>query len=106
MATEYSKLTAKAQTTVPKTVRQTLGLTAGDRIAYTIEGGAVTVRKAAPVDAPDPAIAAFLDCLARDIATRPAHVRHLDAGLIDRARRLTDGVAVDLDADIDGDVAL
>ena len=45
MATAHSKLTVKAQTTIPKAVREVLGLRAGDAIAYEIEGGCVTLRR-------------------------------------------------------------
>lgn len=36
-----SKLTSKAQTTIPQAVRAALGLREGDVIAYTIEAGRV-----------------------------------------------------------------
>ncbi len=46
-----SKLTSKYQTTVPGPVRQALGLSKGDTLAFEItEDGAVTVRKATPLD--------------------------------------------------------
>ena len=49
-----SKLTSKAQTTIPQPVRTALGLRAGDEIAYSIEGGRVILSRAAsePVDDP------------------------------------------------------
>ena len=40
---ETSKVTAKGQTTVPKSVRRVLGVDYGGRIAFRIEGGRVTV---------------------------------------------------------------
>ncbi len=42
-----SKLTSKAQTTIPQPVRQALQLQHGDDIVYVIEGGRVTIAKAA-----------------------------------------------------------
>lgn len=48
-----SKLGAKAQTTVPKAVRQALALAPGDAIAYEIEGGRVILRKAESPDQDD-----------------------------------------------------
>jgi antitoxin PrlF len=46
-----SKLTAKAQTTVPRQVREHLGLEPGDSLAYELDaGGAVRLRKLPPVD--------------------------------------------------------
>jgi antitoxin PrlF len=50
-----SKLTSKAQTTIPQAVRTALGLRAGDEIAYVIEDGRVVVtRFAAGQEADDP----------------------------------------------------
>ena len=37
---EKSTLTAKGQTTVPKAVRQALGIRAGDRIAFRVDRAA------------------------------------------------------------------
>lgn len=46
-----SKITSKAQTTIPQAVRAALRVKAGDEIAYTIEGDRVILtRAAAPVD--------------------------------------------------------
>jgi antitoxin PrlF len=49
-----SKLTSKAQTTIPLPVRNALRLAAGDELVYTIEGDRVIVTKAdrSPVDDP------------------------------------------------------
>jgi antitoxin PrlF len=41
-----SKLTSKAQTTIPQPVRAALGVAEGDEVAYTIEPGRVILRKA------------------------------------------------------------
>lgn len=43
-----SKLTSKAQTTIPQAVRTALGVHAGDEIAYAIEDGRVLLTKAPP----------------------------------------------------------
>ena len=43
-----SKLTSKAQTTIPQAVRSVLGLSPGDEIAYTIAEGHVLLTKANP----------------------------------------------------------
>ena len=40
---ERSTITAKGQTTVPKAVRQVLGVKEGDEIAFRVEGQRVTV---------------------------------------------------------------
>jgi antitoxin PrlF len=41
-----SKLTSKAQTTIPRPVREALGVRPGDEIAYAIEHGSIVVTKA------------------------------------------------------------
>jgi antitoxin PrlF len=46
MTLALSKLTTKAQTTIPKDVRKALDLKAGDSIAYDIQGNQVILRKA------------------------------------------------------------
>lgn len=49
-----SKLTSKAQTTIPQPVRVALGLHEGDEIAYSIEEGRVILTRAAVEPADDP----------------------------------------------------
>jgi AbrB family looped-hinge helix DNA binding protein len=41
-----TRLTTKHQTTIPAEVRRALGLKAGDRVEFSVEGGTVTLRKA------------------------------------------------------------
>jgi antitoxin PrlF len=43
-----SKLTSKAQTTIPQPVRAALGVKEGDELAYAIEDGRVVITKAQP----------------------------------------------------------
>jgi antitoxin PrlF len=43
-----SKLTTKAQTTIPQAVRTALGVRPGDELAYEIADGRVVLTKAAP----------------------------------------------------------
>jgi len=54
-----SKLTSKAQTTIPQPVRAALRLKDGDEIAYAIEPGRVVLTRARPEPAPDDPFAAF-----------------------------------------------
>lgn len=49
-----SKLTSKAQTTIPQPVRNALGLREGDEIAYTIESGQVILSRVAKDPVEDP----------------------------------------------------
>ena len=46
-----SKLSAKGQVTIPKNVREKLGLEPGDGIGYEVEGDAVRIRRVDPFDA-------------------------------------------------------
>lgn len=102
---EVCTITAKGQTTVPKSVRQALGVSYGGRIAFSVENGTVTVRPVETTEA-DPALAPFLDLLARDIAARPEALAALTPALAERMASLTEGVAADADTPIEGDVAL
>jgi antitoxin PrlF len=49
-----SKLTSKAQTTIPQAVRNALKLREGDEIAYVIENGRVVITRANADMADDP----------------------------------------------------
>ena len=61
MGAEFSRLTGKYQATVPASVRRTLGVGAGDRIAWEVDGDTVVLRRAAPKD--DGFVAALSDTL-------------------------------------------
>ncbi|WP_134628642.1 type II toxin-antitoxin system PrlF family antitoxin, partial [Pseudomonas aeruginosa] len=63
---EVATLTSKGQITLPKPIRQALGVDAGGKLAFDLRGSEVVVTR---VDAEheDPAIGAFLSLLARDI---------------------------------------
>ena len=105
MVEEISTITAKGQTTVPKSVRTALGVDYGGKIAFRVDERGVSVHRA-EVDNEDPAIDRFLAFLADDIARRPEAVTALTPTLAERLAALTEGVKVDLEAPIDGDVDL
>ena len=46
----FGKITSKAQTTVPKEVRDALGVKPGDTLVYRISKGKVTLARAEPLD--------------------------------------------------------
>jgi AbrB family looped-hinge helix DNA binding protein len=50
VVTTTSKITSKGQTTLPKEIRDKLGVRSGDTLIYEVEGNAVRVRKAEPFD--------------------------------------------------------
>jgi antitoxin PrlF len=54
-----SRLSTKAQTTIPQPVRAALRLREGDAIAYVIEGDRVVITKAAPAEVADNPFATF-----------------------------------------------
>ena len=100
---EIATLTSKGQITLPKSVRQLLGLDTGGKIAFDVRDGEVVVSRA---DAPheDPAIGAFLSLLEADIRAG----RNVEALPRDLAQTMlaNAGHDVDLDQDIEGEVEL
>jgi antitoxin PrlF len=54
-----SRITSKAQTTIPQPVRVALGLKAGDDVAYQIEGDRVVLTKSRQGQSADDPFAAF-----------------------------------------------
>ena len=105
---EVCTITAKGQTTVPKAVRQALGVGYGGRIAFRVERGRVTVHALPDEETVDPALAPFLAWLEADLATRPdAAVRPPPQALAGRMETLAAEVGeVDPDAPIEGEVSL
>ena len=101
---EVATMTAKGQITLPKAVRQALGVDVGAKVAFELhEDGQVVVSRADAAHE-DPAIGAFLDLLAADIrAGRYVHVipDDLARDMLEHAQR-----EAGPDEDIDGDVAL
>ena len=100
---EIATLTSKGQITLPKPIRQALGVDVGGKLAFDLRGSEDVVTR---VDAEheDPAIAAFLTLLARDIEAG-RNVRGLPEDL---ARTMLEhaGHKVDLGDDFDEDVEI
>ncbi|CAM4207479.1 SpoVT-AbrB domain-containing protein [Novosphingobium lubricantis] len=101
---EVSTITAKGQTTIPKAVRQALGVDYGGKIAFRVDKRGVTLARVDTDE--DPALDRFLDFVAADIKQRPQAIKALSPDLAARIAALTEGLDVDLDAAIDGDVSL
>lgn len=100
---ELATLTSKGQITLPKSIRQALGVDTGSKLAFELRGGEVVVTRA-EAQHEDPAIGAFLGLLEADIRAG----RHLQSLPEDLARAMlaNAGHAVNLDEEIDGEVAL
>jgi antitoxin PrlF len=102
---EVCTITTKGQTTVPKAIRQALGVSYGGRITFRVEDGVVSVHAAGEPEQ-DPALVPFLALLERDIAGRPETLVPLTPELEARMAAATEGVEADPDAPIEGEVAL
>lgn len=100
---EIATLTSKGQVTLPKSVRQLLGLDTGDKIAFDVRAGEVVVSRVDTVHE-DPAIGAFLALLEADIRSG----RNITALPEDLTQTMlaNAGHSVNLDEEIDGEVAL
>ncbi len=91
-----STLTDRYQTTIPEPIRELLHLQKRDKITYIIEdNGKVLISRA---ETEDPVLGDFLNFLTNDIKKNPSHVQSFSPTLIDRARHLTSGVDINLDA--------
>ena len=102
---DYSRLTDRYQTTVPRSVRKQLLLNKGNYIRYRTEAdGRVYIEpvRSEPSES-DPAVGAFLDLLEADVKTHPERVQAFDGGLRDRMAALVAGIDVDLDAELSPD---
>ncbi|MBA3258920.1 MAG: type II toxin-antitoxin system PrlF family antitoxin [Gemmatimonadales bacterium] len=102
-----SKVTAKAQTTLPSGVRKALAVGPGDSLRYRIEGHRAIIEKDDPASQhADPAVGAFLTFLADDLSEHPGRLRGVPRLLLRRARALARGITIDHTGPIEGSVAL
>ena len=101
---EVATLTSKGQITLPKPIRQALGVTFGGKVAFDLQGSQVVVSRADDATHEDPAIGAFLALLERDIHSGQ-RLCNLPDDVV-QAMQATLKRPVDLSADIEGDVAL
>lgn len=101
---EFATMTSKGQVTLPKTIRQVLGVDAGSRLSFILRDDEVVISRVGTDEHTDPAIAAFLGLLERDISqgrnvSGPS--KALAASLIAALEQTQEPVL-----DIAGDVAL
>lgn len=106
MATIHSvaTITSKGQLTLPKPIRQALGVDVGGKVAFELRGGEVIVTRTEEGRHEDPAIAGFLALLEKDIRNG----KRVSAMPDDLARAMIETLKhpVDLYEEIDGDVTL
>jgi antitoxin PrlF len=100
---EVTTLTAKGQITLPKSIRQVLGVDHGGQVAFDFRDGEVIVTRV-EAEHEDPAIGAFLNLLEGDLRSG----RHVGALPEDLAQALlaNAGRGVNITDEIDGDVAI
>jgi len=101
---ELATITSKGQITLPKPIRQALGVDYGGKVAFDLRGSQVIVSRADETPHEDPAIGAFLALLEADIRTGQ-NLSSLPDDLV-QAMLTNLNQPLDLDADIEGDVAL
>lgn len=101
---EITTITSKGQITLPKPIRQALGVDYGGKVAFELRGSQVIVTRAEVPEHEDPAIGSFLELLEADIRSGK-HLTALPDDLV-QAMLATLAQPVDLAADIEGDVAL
>lgn len=101
---ELATLTSKGQITLPKPIRQALGVDIGGKIAFDLhEDGNITVRRA-DNEHKDPAIGAFLNLLTQDIQAGK-HIQSLPTELL-QAMEQQASYKASPDDNIDGDVVI
>lgn len=101
---EIATITSKGQITLPKPIRQALGVDFGGKVAFDLMGDRVVVTRVEEPAHEDPAIASFVRLLEKDIQSGQ-HITTLPDGLA-RSMLAALGKQVNLNDEIVGDVAL
>ncbi|OHC73574.1 MAG: AbrB family transcriptional regulator [Rhodospirillales bacterium RIFCSPLOWO2_12_FULL_58_28] len=97
-------ITSKGQLTLPKPIRQALGVDVGGKVTFELRGAEVIVTRAEEGTHEDPAITGFLALLEKDIK----NCKRVSTMPNDLARAMIEALRhpVDLYEEIDGDVTL
>ncbi|KPF41102.1 type II toxin-antitoxin system PrlF family antitoxin [Rhizobium sp. AAP43] len=104
---KVSTITDKGQTTVPKPIREALGVDFGGRIAFCIDEANRVYVERDDVEESDPVMDSFLDFLAKDMTAHPERsIAAFPPALKARMEALVGREAVDLDQPIEGEVDL
>jgi antitoxin PrlF len=101
---EVATLTSKGQITLPKPIRQALGVTFGGKVAFELQGSQVVVSRAEDSVHEDPGISSFLALLEKDIQSGQ-RLCNLPDDVV-QAMQAALKRPVDLSDDIDGEVTL
>jgi len=101
---ETVRKASRPKKSLPKSIRQALGVTAGAKVAFDLRGDKVIVSRGADAQHEDPAIGAFLTLLEADIR-EGSHVGTVPDDLA-AAMLANLEQPVDPDEEIEGDVAL
>ncbi|MGH8488047.1 MAG: type II toxin-antitoxin system PrlF family antitoxin [Gammaproteobacteria bacterium] len=101
---EVATVTSKGQITLPKPIRQALGIGIGGKVAFELRGSEVVVTRVDDERHEDPVITAFLALLEKDIRTG----KNMTTLPQDLARTMLENLhrSAALSEEIAGDVAL
>lgn len=94
-------ITERGQTTVPAAIRKMLGIHKGAVVFKALADGTVLIEPKQEESEEDPAIAAFLAFLEKDIVNNPQNLVPFDKALMDEVDELVAGVEVDMDAPLE-----
>jgi antitoxin PrlF len=101
---EVATITSKGQITLPKPIRQALGVATGGKVAFDFDGTAIVVTRAEEAEHTDPAITRFLALIEQDI-TAGKNVAGLPGPLAKSLKKAL-RTQVNLAEEIQGDVSL
>lgn len=103
---KVSTITEKGQVTVPKSVREALGVRQGERVAFYVDENLHVSLEKEVEEQDDPVIDNFLTFLAEDMGKYPERLREFPDTLLKRIAEVTSGMTIDPDEQITGDVAI
>jgi antitoxin PrlF len=103
---KISTITEKGQVTIPKSVREALGLGYGGRVAFYVDENRHVSLEREIEEEDDPVINSFLMFLSKDMEHNPDHIKEFPPALRERMEALTQGMQIDPDEPITGDVAI